>query len=191
VILTSSCIAVARILALQNYYHAPLDLMFHFQYNELPVRAIQTHPAEYAYLRLNTSQPILEAIEHAETTVDLGPLAKEKLTLCLGESWFRFPTQFLVPDPINVEFVKTGPFAGILPSKFPSLPTKGQFDGTRQEKLNPQQPRSSNPLSEWLWRRKGTRANGGKFNTENKEEMDRYVSVFFCRILVRLGLLVP
>ncbi|PLW17988.1 hypothetical protein PCANC_03611 [Puccinia coronata f. sp. avenae] len=176
VILTSSCIAVARILALQNYYHAPLDLMFHFQYNELPVRAIQTHPAEYANLRLNTSQPILEAIEHAETTVDLGPLAKEKLTLCLGESWFRFPTQFLVPDPINVEFVKTGPFAGILPSKFPSLPTKGQFDGTRQEKLNPQQPRSSNPLSEWLWRRKGTRTNGGKFNTENKEEMNRYVN---------------
>ncbi|PLW12599.1 hypothetical protein PCASD_17155 [Puccinia coronata f. sp. avenae] len=32
VILTSSCIAVARILALQNYYHAPLDLMFHRQY---------------------------------------------------------------------------------------------------------------------------------------------------------------
>jgi hypothetical protein len=35
-------------------------------------------------------------------TLDLGPLAKEKLTLCLGESWFRFLTQFLVPrDPIK------------------------------------------------------------------------------------------
>ncbi|WAQ87472.1 hypothetical protein PtA15_8A376 [Puccinia triticina] len=171
VIMTSSCIAIARILALQNYYHAPLDLMFHFQYNELPVRAIQTYPAEYAYLGLNTTKPILEAIEHAEYTVDLGPLAREKLTLCLGESWFRFPTQFLVPDPINVQFVK-GPFEGILPAKFISSPKKDQFDGptTRPSNSTP-----SHPFSEWLWRRKGTRTNGGKFNTQNKEEIDRYV----------------
>ncbi|EFP83622.1 uncharacterized protein PGTG_09335 [Puccinia graminis f. sp. tritici CRL 75-36-700-3] len=176
VILTSSWIAIARILALQKYYHAPLDLMFHFQYNELPVRAIQSHPAEYTYLRLNTSMPILEAIEHAEYTLDLGPLAKEKLTLCLGDSWFRFPTQFLVPDPINVEFVKS-PFEGILPSKFQSSPKKDQFDGSRQLKLEPQSSATStaHPFSKWLWRRRGTRTNGGKFNAQNKEEADRYV----------------
>lgn len=173
VILTSSCIAIARIAALQNYYHAPLDMMFHFQYNELPVRAIQSYPTEYANMGLNTSRPILEAIEHAEETLDLGPLAKENLTLCLGESWFRFPTQFLVPDPINVEFVKS-PFTGILPSKFPSSPKKGQFDGSRHQKPATQIP-TVDPFSEWLWRRKGTRTNGGKFNAQNKEEADRYV----------------
>jgi len=173
VILTSSCIAIPRIAALQNYYHAPLDMMFHFQYNELPVRAIQSYPAEYAHMGLNTSRPILEAIEHAEKSLDLGPLAKENLTLCLGESWFRFPTQFLVPDPINVEFVKS-PFTGILPSKFPSSSKKDQFDGTRHQKRASQIP-TADPFSDWLWRRKGTRTNGGKFNAQNKEEADRYV----------------
>ncbi|PLW12601.1 hypothetical protein PCASD_17156 [Puccinia coronata f. sp. avenae] len=77
-------------------------------------------------------------------TLDLGPLAKEKLTLCLGESWFRFLTQFLVP-------------------------------ATPSRTTDPAAPPCQS-LSEWLWRRKGTRANGGKFNAQNKEEADRYIS---------------
>lgn len=177
VILTSSCIGIARILALQYYYHAPLDLMFHFQYNELPVRAIQSHPADYAYLRLNTTQPILEAIENAEYTVDLGPLAKDKLTLCLGESWYRLPTQFLVPDPINVEFVKS-PFTGILPSKFiPTTLKKGQYDGHQPPLGAHSKVGLAENFSDGIWPRKGTRVNGGKFNSQNKEEPDRYVDL--------------
>ncbi|KAI7949465.1 hypothetical protein MJO28_008286 [Puccinia striiformis f. sp. tritici] len=175
VILTSSCIGIARILALQNYYHGPLDIMFHFQYNELPIRAIQSYPAEYTYLKLNTSIPILEAIEHAEYTMDLGPLKKDKLTLCLGESWFRFPTQFLVPDPINVEFVKTSVFDGILPSKFVSSTKKDQFDGERS--ASSASASAAHPFSDWIWSRKGSRLNGGKFNAQNKQELDRFVDV--------------
>ncbi|POW19239.1 hypothetical protein PSHT_04916, partial [Puccinia striiformis] len=146
VILTSSCIGIPRILALQNYYHGPLDIMFHFQYNELPTQAIQNYPAKYTYLKLNTSKPILEAIDHAEYTMDLGPLKKDELMLCLGDSWFRFPTQFIVPDPINVEFVKTPVF-------------------------------NAHPFSDRVWSRKGSRLNGGKFNAQNKQELDRFVDV--------------
>lgn len=185
IILTSCCIGISRIFALQYYYHAPLDLMFHFQYNELPVRAIQSHPGDYAYLRLNTTIPILDAIEEAEYTVDLAPLARDKLTLCLGESWYRLPTQFLVPDPINVEFVKSS-FTGILPSKFVSYPKSGQYDGDRhiQDGFHPGYAKN---LTDVIWSRKGTRINGGRFNSKNLEETDRYVDMNQCNYFVGLN----
>ncbi|MBW0462103.1 hypothetical protein O181_001818 [Austropuccinia psidii MF-1] len=176
VILMASCISISRMFALQYYYHAPLDLMFHFQYNELPVRAIQSHPTDYAYLKLNSSMPILEAIEHAEYAVDLGKLATDNLTLCLGESWFRFPTHFLVPDPINVEFVKSS-FTGILPAKFLSKPKKSRYDGEKSVNKTVEAIKYPARFRHRIWRREGTRLDGGRFNSKNLEEHDRYVDL--------------
>ncbi|CAH7668169.1 Alg9-like mannosyltransferase family-domain-containing protein, partial [Phakopsora pachyrhizi] len=169
VITVAASISIARILALQYYYHAPLDLMFHFQYHELPLRAVQSYPADYQHLKLNSSLPILEAIEKAEHTFDLAPLKRDNLSLCLGKSWYRLPTQFLVPEPIRVDFVKSD-FKGILPGKFEGS------DGEKEEQTN--------DLKDILWKRKGTRREGGKFNSMNREEADRYVDLKSCEYFI-------
>ncbi|OAV93504.1 hypothetical protein PTTG_27296 [Puccinia triticina 1-1 BBBD Race 1] len=116
------------------------------------------YPAEYAYLGLNTTKPILEAIEHAEYTVDLG-------------SWSRLTTQFHICNPIIVQFVK-GPFEGILHAQFISSTKKDQFDGPTTCPFN---ATPTHTFSKWLWRREGTQTIGSKSDTPKKGEIDQYV----------------
>lgn len=142
----------ARILALQNYYHAPFDVMHHFQTRELPRLALESYPSSYAHLKLDPTLSPLEAFLESEKRIELSlrPLARDNLTLCLGEQWYRFPTRWLLPDEVAPRFVKSG-FDGILPRDFDHV------KGT------------------WLWRRGGSRAVREGFNDLNSEEPDRYV----------------
>jgi alpha-1,2-mannosyltransferase len=163
VLVTSALVSLMRILALFFYYHAPMDVAFHLQYHELPRLAISTWPDLYPTLAPHIERDNLTmAIAYHEEHVELDPLDSltEKLRLCYGKEWYRFPTHFLIPEQVDVEFVKSE-FDGILPKKWES-----------------REVRRASPLSGW-WTKgviEETRKVREGFNDLNKEEPDRYVS---------------
>lgn len=106
VIVATSLLSVSRILALNQYYHAPLSLVYRFQYDELP--------------RIMTATGLLKPwIGKAEEAprIDLSPLAPLNLSLCIGKEWYRFPGHFLVPDEVRVDWIRSA-FDGQLPRHF-------------------------------------------------------------------------
>ncbi|KAJ3548601.1 hypothetical protein NMY22_g1210 [Coprinellus aureogranulatus] len=99
--------------------------------------------------------------------IDLTPIREFNLTLCYGKEWHRFPGHFLVPNSINVEFIKSE-FNGLLPGHF----------------LTPA-PNSHLLASKW-WPRPQTTYIPSGFNDLNIEEPSRYVPVDQCDYLVDL-----
>jgi alpha-1,2-mannosyltransferase len=159
VLAASAIFSVSRILALYHYYHAPMDLMFHFQYSELPRLAVETWPSLYPALAPEIPKGNLTvAIIHHPEHIELDPLGTLDLRLCYAKEWHRFPGHFLVPEQVDVEFVKSE-FSGILPKKWED----GQ--GQRGTRL-------------WWGRERvqETRKIRPEFNDRNLEEVDRYVS---------------
>ncbi|KAH7105027.1 glycosyltransferase family 22 protein [Auriculariales sp. MPI-PUGE-AT-0066] len=158
VIFVTSLISISRILALNQYYHAPLSLAYHFEYHELP-----------RLLNVTGLLPSYEGDERDEPTVDLAPVAQFNLSLCLGKEWYRFPGHFLVPNSVRVNFVKSA-FDGQLPR---------HFDEDAAEK---------SLLSwDGLFRRlEVTRRVPSDLNDLNREEVNRYVNVDTCDYLVDL-----
>lgn len=113
-----------------TYYHAPIDVLGHFQYKELPrllnvtgvVPSIPKPEAKYP------GQPVEDQL-----VVDLTRVSVFNLTLCIGKEWYRFPSHFFVPQGVNVEFIKSE-FDGHLPRQFspPDTPgLLGAFEKTR------------------------------------------------------------
>lgn len=106
-----------RICALHTYYHAPLNVYHHLQVYELPRLALLTYPALYPDIPLDPTLPFAnfsKALFEAEYTVNVEPLKALELRLCLGKEWHRYPSSFLVPDEVEVRFVRSE-FHGILP----------------------------------------------------------------------------
>lgn len=104
-------ISMSRILAVWQYYHAPMTLMHTFEYQELPhlfnlSGLLPTPPSK------NSRSPV------QETRLDLTPIKDFDLTLCLGKEWYRFPGHYLVPNGIRVDFIQSD-FKGLLPGHFP------------------------------------------------------------------------
>lgn len=100
------------------------------------------------------------------------------LRLCYGKEWYRFPTTYLVPSGVDVDFIRSD-FRGILPKHFLAEQETHQdqsfwvaaFDSTFG----------------WIWPwKKFTRTQQSGFNDMNREEMDRYVDVKKCDYLVDL-----
>lgn len=98
IVLLSTLLSMARILAVQQYFRAPMTALFHLQYADLPALAIQRYPERYPKLTLEN---YLEAKEQ----LDLSPLAPLNLTLCYGGEWYRYPSSFLLPNEVRVDFV--------------------------------------------------------------------------------------
>lgn len=75
-----------------------------------------------------------------------------RVKLCYGKEWYRFPGSYLIPEGIQVEWIKSE-FDGMMPIKFDkSFPTKG-----------------------W-WKREQTRVvHPGRFNDRNEENPTVYV----------------
>ena len=104
----SALISLSRILALWNYYHAPLTIFYHFESAELP--RLLNSTGLLPMPPPNTKPDELPRI-------DLAPIKQFNLTLCLGKEWYRFPGHYLVPDGVRVDFVKSE-FDGALPGHF-------------------------------------------------------------------------
>ncbi|ELU39400.1 asparagine-linked glycosylation 9 protein isoform a [Rhizoctonia solani AG-1 IA] len=107
-------LSISRIIALFKYYHAPLDIAFHFQYEELP-------------RLLNTTGLLPESIvkQHSskydeDIPIDLSPVRQFGLRVCWGAEWYRFPGSYLVPSGVEPLLVESG-FDGMLPRPFPPV----------------------------------------------------------------------
>lgn len=151
VTLFAAVISVARILAWSYYFHAPLSVIHALETQELPrvlnVTGLLPPPPPIPPKTLS-SDP------RDTPRIDLRPVKLLNITLCIGKEWYRFPSHFLVPDGVNVEFVKSE-FNGLLPRHFvPS--TNGSL----------------------LWTRDGTRFTPQDLNDLNKEDPSHYVCAY-------------
>jgi alpha-1,2-mannosyltransferase len=151
-IVLTSFVSIARVLALQHYFRSPMPILFHLQYTELPTLAIHTYPTHYPKLNMTNYQD-------AEEQMDISILSQMNLTLCYGKEWYRFPSSFLVPDELRTEFVKSD-FDGILPKHF--VERRDAVAAVRRSYV-----RSKAEI---------TRQSPAGFNNINREEPDRYVS---------------
>ncbi|TDL28050.1 asparagine-linked glycosylation 9 protein isoform a [Rickenella mellea] len=148
----STLFSVSRILALGHYYHAPLQVAYYFEASELP-RVLNVTGL------LAPPRP-MKGLEGEKPRVDLSPLKELNLTLCVGKEWYRFPSHWLVPDGVHVDFVKND-FDGMLPRHF---------------------DRSTG--SSRLWPREATRREPEGLNDLNKENLSHYVSIDTCHYLI-------
>ncbi|KAG9087602.1 mannosyltransferase [Ceratobasidium sp. UAMH 11750] len=112
----TTLLSISRILALYKYYHAPLDIMHHFQYNELTQLLNTTHLL-----------PLPDTTKNAHTSkydddidADLSLVRQFGLKICWGAEWYRFPGSYLVPAGIEPLLVESG-FDGMLPRPFPPV----------------------------------------------------------------------
>lgn len=83
--------------------------------------------------------------------IDLSPIKQFGLRLCLGKEWYRFPSHYLVPDGVDVRFIKSD-FDGLLPRRFDVSAGEGGF-----------------------WKREATRNVPSGLNDLNKEEKSHHV----------------
>ncbi|CAE6451772.1 unnamed protein product [Rhizoctonia solani] len=115
-IIITSLLSISRIAALFKYYHAPLDVAFHFQYEELP-RLLNTTgllPVPDLTTKKHTSK------YDEDAPVDLSLVRQFGLRICWGAEWYRFPGSYLVPSGVEPLLVESG-FDGMLPRPFPAV----------------------------------------------------------------------
>lgn len=134
-----------------EYYHAPMTVASVFEDTELPQLLNDTGLLP----RFPRGTP-----EEEIPAIDLTPVKYFDLTLCLGKEWHRFPSHFLVPTGIRVNFIKSD-FDGQLPRHF----EEANFSAG----------------ASW-WPRPATRYVPNDVNDLNKEVLSRYVCrfVFTC-----------
>ncbi|QRV80297.1 glycosyltransferase family 22 protein [Ceratobasidium sp. AG-Ba] len=115
-ILIASLLSVSRVLALYKYYHAPLDVAYHFQYDELTHLLNTTHllPVPDKTKTTHTSK------YDNEIDVDMALVRQFGLKICWGAEWYRFPGSYLVPTGVEPLLVESG-FDGMLPRPFPPV----------------------------------------------------------------------
>ncbi|KAF2115467.1 Alg9-like mannosyltransferase family-domain-containing protein [Lophiotrema nucula] len=78
--------------------------------------------------------------------------------VCLGKEWYRFPSQYFLPDGVHAKFVKSE-FTGLLPGEFSEANVGfGFYPGA------------------WL--------EPSGMNDENKEDLGKYTDLDSCRFLV-------
>jgi len=156
VIVSMAFISISRILALRNYYHAPMTVAHFFETHELP--------------RLLNATGLLPVyppnIPEVDTPrVDLSPIHQFDLKLCWSKEWHRFPGHYLIPDGITVDFVKSE-FDGLVPGHFVNLSPDSQLSRR--------------------WSRPGTRHIPEGMNDLNQEELTHYVDIRKCHYLIDL-----
>lgn len=110
-------ISTARICAEHQYYHAPLSIPFVFETHELPRLLNETG--------LLQQQFSMDLPENERPRIDLEPIREFNLTLCYGKEWHRYPSSFLIPSSVKVEFIKSE-FNGLLPTHFATNAGKDQ-----------------------------------------------------------------
>lgn len=148
-------LSVSRIAALRFYYNAPIDVVTHLQYTELPRVLLRAYPDTYptlAPLIADSDADFAQAVRKHGEQIVLDKLRPANLTVCWGKEWFRYPSSYFVPSVVQPRFVKSA-FAGIIPKQFAAreLPGGSLFDT------------------------KATRLLATGFNDQNTEELESYV----------------
>lgn len=144
--------SITRTLALWEYYHAPMTIVYRLESQELPRLLNAT-----GYIHLPPPNDIPDnhhdRDNEEEPRIDFAPLQKMDVTLCVGKEWHRFPGHYLVPDGVRVQWIKSE-FDGMLPGHY----AETAIDGGLFERM------------------KGTTAVPKGLNDLNKEAPEFYVS---------------
>jgi alpha-1,2-mannosyltransferase len=153
IVLLTGFISLTRILALWKYYHSPMTIAYRFETHEVPrllnVTGFLLTPLPPPEL-LEDYRRKQEETRETEQRIDLSPIKELGLRICYGKEWHRFPSHYLVPDGIRVDWIKSE-FDGMLPAHFHEA-----HDGIRSRVL-------------------GTRHIPEGLNDLNKEEPMHYV----------------
>ncbi|PWN34082.1 uncharacterized protein FA14DRAFT_173799 [Meira miltonrushii] len=176
-ILAVTClISISRSLHTTHSYNAPFDVLRHLSEEELPRVIRHNFPVGAGAKQIGSPQA-------ARGEVDMSLLLKlprtsqqeEPLRLCYGKEWHRFPSTYLVPDGVKVDFIASE-FRGILPKHF----ARGE-----EAKSASVQTNAFSNLSPtfWPWGLFTQPMRDG-FNDLNREEPDRYVDIDSCDYLV-------
>ncbi|KEI38671.1 glycosyltransferase family 22 protein [Mixia osmundae IAM 14324] len=162
----ATLLSASRILAVQRYYHAPMDVAFHFSTIELPTLALKRFPELYPQVLSDRSKDYATAIASAEEFVDLAPLRSLNISICYGKEWYRFTGHHTIPNEVSANFIASD-FHGQLPKKFESAIQTG-----------------------WQGRQSVASKIPTGFNAVNREETEgRFVSIETCSYLVDLDYL--
>ncbi|WWD06916.1 hypothetical protein V865_005013 [Kwoniella europaea PYCC6329] len=164
-VLIPGAISFFRVGGSLYFYHAPFDIVHHFQYKSIP-----SYLSELGYEPIplpDNYQPYGNEIPKPQW--DLTPLKnlENPITLCYGTEWYRYPSSYLIPEGVRVRWIKTD-FDGMMPRPWEPSNTTGT-----------------------VWPRSETRViKEGKFNGENKasEVPGTYVDPSECTYLVSLTL---
>ncbi|KAL5640326.1 hypothetical protein ACGC1H_007557 [Rhizoctonia solani] len=186
-IVLTTLLSISRIAALFKYYHAPLDVAFHFQYEELP-RLLNTTgllPVPDLTTKKHTSK------YDEDAPVDLSLVRQFGLRVCWGAEWYRFPGSYLVPSGVEPLLVESGfdgmlprPFPAVVPITDPSPVSKSSFEPVKV----PLKPSSGlfGELSRTLGRT--TRLTPSGFNDLNRAEEGQAADPAECDYFVHLRL---
>jgi alpha-1,2-mannosyltransferase len=161
VLLISSAFAVLRIGGTVSAYHAPFTVLSPLSSEGNGKEITGLFPS---------------ATNLAKQGTDSAVRSEQRLTICYGKEWYRFPNSLFLPQGVSGAFIKSE-FDGILP-KHSSPPE--QESGQRRKtmplliyKLDSLTPYISSSLPSLL---QMTRNEQEGFNDLNQEEWDRYVS---------------
>jgi len=147
-IVATSVLSISRIVALYSYYHAPLQVAHDFEVEVLPKLLNST-----GHIYLPSHHPYYEKGE-AQPQYSLAHLKEFELRLCVGKEWHRFPGSYLIPEGIQVDWIKSE-FSGLIPGHF-------------EEKV---------AQTSRLWPRDGTKYVPSGMNDMNLEELKHLVSL--------------
>ncbi|KIR99848.1 alpha-1,2-mannosyltransferase [Cryptococcus deuterogattii 2001/935-1] len=166
VVLLPCLLSVSRIAATYYFYHAPFDIVHHFQYSTLP--GILSNLG-YEPIPLPESYRPNGKEEEREVQWDLSPLQHldEPVSICYGTEWHRFPGSYLIPEGVQVNFVQTE-FDGMMPRKWEESAKKGRWPRSETRMVRP-----------------------GRFNGENKASLEHgtFVDPSECMYMVALSML--
>ena len=125
VILIPVVLSVSRVIGLNKFYHAPLDVAHHFEYTTIPrILAAAGHspvPPPKGYKPREGRMP--------DPVWDYKPLEtmNPRVRVCWGEEWYRFPGSYLYPSGIELDWIKSE-FDGMMPRRWePSSPDNGSW----------------------------------------------------------------
>jgi alpha-1,2-mannosyltransferase len=144
-VLVPALISVGRSVGLFHFYHAPLDIAHHFEY--------QTAPGILAELGYEAT-PFPRDYHPRDGELpewDLSPLKTldPPVRICYGAEWHRYPPSYLIPEGVETAIIRSD-FTGMMPRKWePSGPVgrwprqetrvihPGRFNGANQASAEP------------------------------------------------------
>ena len=144
-ILFPGLLSLGRILAMYHFYHAPFDIVHHFEYTTVPrimtSLGFEPEPLPKDFKPYKGEWPVPEwdftPLGHLETPV----------TLCYGTEWHRFPGSHLVPEGVKITWIETD-FDGMMPRRWDaSAPPDHQWPREETRVVHPGRFNGANQAS--------------------------------------------
>ena len=117
-------ISTLRVFALHAFYHAPFDVAHHFQYQSIPnvllERGYSPEPLPKDY------KPYGDEVPTPRWDFSVLSTFEPRITLCYGTEWYRYPGSYLIPDGVDVQWVRSE-FDGMMPRRWEASEAVGSW----------------------------------------------------------------